>query len=258
MVRLVFILLVISIPEVVKAQSDQLSYDRSHQHHSWSYSGQYGPDHWKELDPEYASCGGKHQSPINIVPAKSVDANMELQFHYHPFFVDLVNNGHTLIEQIVEPKALVINGDSYSLLQFHFHTPSEHHLDDKEYPMEIHFVHQNAAGAYAVLGVFVEYGTHANPFLTHFMKTLPKHVNEELKSYEKADPAEVFPKNFEKFYFYEGSLTTPPCTEGISWILLEEPVEATYEQVEAIHTIIHDDNRPVQEVNDRIVYHAGH
>ena len=217
MIKIVPILFIsLATTLALRAQSDQASYDRRHAHHSWSYSGQYGPDHWQEIDPDYSSCGGTHQSPINIVPAKSIDANMSIEFHYHPFFVDLINNGHTLIERIVEPKALILNGESYSLLQFHFHTPSEHHINDKEYPMEIHFVHQNSSGAYAVLGVFVEYGEHSNPFLTHFMNTLPTHVNEELKSFEKADPQEVFPQHFEKFFFYEGSLTTPPCTEGIS------------------------------------------
>ncbi|WP_162555712.1 carbonic anhydrase [Reichenbachiella versicolor] len=252
------LLLFLSAPFIILAQEDQGSYNRKQVHHEWSYSGQYGPDHWTEIDPDYVSCGGTHQSPINIVPAMSIDAEIELEFHYHPFFVDLINNGHTLIERVVEPKALVINGEPYSLLQFHFHTPSEHHVNDGDYPMEIHFVHQNAAGVYAVLGVLVEYGDQPNPFLTHFMKSLPTHINEELKSFEKADPTEVFPKHFEKFFFYEGSLTTPPCTEGIKWIVLEEPVQATFQQIEAIHQIIHDDNRPIQEVNDRVVYHAGY
>ncbi|MFY0608323.1 MAG: carbonic anhydrase family protein [Cyclobacteriaceae bacterium] len=238
------------------SQTDQALFDKHHKTHEWSYGGIYGPDHWAEIDPNFTSCNGELQSPIDIISDKSSEAHFKLEFHYHPFFVDLINNGHTLIEQIVEPKALVFQDKNYSLLQFHFHTPSEHHVNGKAYDMEIHFVHQSNDGEYAVVAVLVEEGSHRNAFLAHFMKTLPTHVNEELKALEKADPLETFPKHFHQFYYYTGSLTTPPCTEGISWIVLEEPVEATYDQIEAIHQIIHDDNRPIQAVNERMVYHS--
>lgn len=171
--------------------------------------------------------------------------------------MDLINDGHTLIEKIVEPKALWFNETNYSLLQFHFHTPSEHHVNDKAYPMEIHFVHQSQTGEYAVVAVLVKEGTHSNHFLGHFIKNLPTHVNEEIKSFERADPMETFPKHLHRFYYYSGSFTTPPCTEGINWIILEEPVEATKDQIEIIHKVIKDDNRPIQESNHRMVYHVG-
>ncbi|MFY0653799.1 MAG: carbonic anhydrase family protein [Cyclobacteriaceae bacterium] len=257
MKALTIFLALFNIIHLTKSQNDQSLYDKKHDHHEWSYSGEYGPDHWMELDPSYSTCGGSEQSPIDIHKVECKEVNKKLEFHYHPFFVDLINNGHTLIEKIVEPKALKFDEKNYSLLQFHFHTPSEHHVDGKEYPMEIHFVHQSLDNTYAVLAVLVKEGKHKNAFLAHFMKTLPTHVNEELKSFEKADPLETFPKHFEKFYYYRGSLTTPPCTEGINWIVLEEPVEATTEQIEAIHKIIKDDNRPIQDSNHRTVYHAG-
>jgi carbonic anhydrase len=245
-----------SVVSLVKSQTDQLLYDQKHQHHSWAYEGEYGPDHWAELDPDYKSCNGEVQSPINITSGKCINSRLDIEFHYHPFFVDLVNNGHTLIEQIVEPKALVFNEEQFTLLQFHFHTPSEHHINDAEYPMEIHFVHRSGSGSYAVVAVFIKEGNESNPFLGHFMKSLPTHVGEEIRSFEKADPMETFPKKMQSFYHYTGSLTTPPCTEGINWILMAEPVVATRHQIEAIHSIIHDDNRPIQEINDRQVYFA--
>ncbi len=240
------------------AQTDQAYYDRNHTHHGWSYSGLEGPSHWADIDPGYSACSGEYQSPIDIDTKTSRNSDEKIEFHYHPFYVDLINNGHTLIEKIVEPKALHFKGVDYTLLQFHFHTPSEHHIDGKEFDMEIHFVHQSAEGFYAVVAILIEEGTHTNPFLAHFMNSLPTHVNEEIKTWEQADPAESLPVHPNKFYHYSGSLTTPPCTEGINWIVMEEPVEATEEQIEAIHQIIHDDNRPIQEVNERIVYHCGY
>ncbi|MCR9250065.1 MAG: carbonic anhydrase family protein [bacterium] len=228
------------------------------QSHDWSYSGEFGPEHWFEIDPEFSSCNGKSQSPINIISSNSEDTNgISLEFHYHPFFVDLINNGHTLIEKIDEEKALTFGGISYSMKQFHFHTPSEHQIDGENFAMEIHFVHQSESGKFAVVAVLIEEGEHNNHFIQHFMKSLPSHVNEELKADEKADPNETFPKHLDKFYYYSGSFTTPPCTEGINWIVLEEPVEATKEQIDAIHEIIKDDNRPIQEVNDRVVFHSS-
>lgn len=198
-----------------------------------------------------------HQSPINIIPKEAQVADLHIEFHYHPFFADLVNTGHTLIERIVEPKAMTFNDEDYTLLQFHFHTPSEHHVMDKEYPMEIHFVHQNASGKYTVVSVLVKEGGHNNPFLQHFMKSLPTHLNEEIKSTERADPIETFPSNLNSFYYYDGSFTTPPCTEDVNWIVMEQPVEAAKEQIEAIHKIIKNDNRPIQKLNDRPLFHTG-
>jgi carbonic anhydrase len=223
----------------------------------WSYSGEYGPEHWTELDPAYADCAGISQSPIDIKSSKCSETSLSLEFHYHPFFVDLINNGHTLIDPVKEEKALTFNGEYYSLLQFHFHTPSEHHVDGKEYPMEIHFVHQNQTGRYTVVGVLVDYGEQQNQFLGHFINSLPKHVNEEIVTEEEANPIEGFPTDLQHFYYYSGSFTTPPCTEGINWIVMENPVTATYEQIEAIHQVVHDDNRPIQKINSRIVFHCG-
>ncbi|MFY0625670.1 MAG: carbonic anhydrase family protein [Reichenbachiella sp.] len=255
--KAIILILITTLSFSVFGQTDQAVYDKNGIHHEWSYSGEYGPTHWSEIDPGYADCNGIYQSPININTKESNDATLHLKFHYHPFFVDLINNGHTLIEKIVEPKALEFNNKNYSLLQFHFHTPSEHHVDDNEFPMEIHFVHQSPEGIYAVVAVLVKEGQNENHFLTHFMKSLPTHYNEEIRTNEKADPIETFPKHLDRFYYYNGSFTTPPCTEGVHWIIMEEVVEATNEQIESIHKIIKEDNRPVQKINNRLVFHSG-
>ncbi|MCV9387115.1 carbonic anhydrase [Reichenbachiella ulvae] len=255
-----FVILILIAKTVthLSAQSDQSLFNNHSGHHDWAYSGQYGPDHWAELDPEYRDCNGDLQSPIDLVHAVCQAKKVDIQFHYHPFFVDLINNGHTLIEKVVEPKALELDGETYTLLQFHFHTPSEHHVDHKKYPMEIHFVHQNQAGDYAVIAVLVEYGIRANPFLAHFMKSLPTHVHEERRSHEKADPMEALPRNNHKFFYYKGSLTTPPCSQNVSWVVMEKPVQATEIQIAQIHNILYDDNRPIQDSHNRVVYLADY
>ena len=124
------IMLLLSV--LVKAQTDQSQY-KEKEHHEWSYHGDYGPEHWIELDPEYSPCAGMQQSPIDINSKKSLETQLDIEFHYHPFFVDLINDGHTLIERIIEPKALTLGEVDYTLLQVHFHTPSEHHVDGLEY-----------------------------------------------------------------------------------------------------------------------------
>ncbi|MFY0688635.1 MAG: carbonic anhydrase family protein [Cyclobacteriaceae bacterium] len=251
----VLFILIFAIAGMVVAQQDQSLYRKQHlTPHKWSYDGMYGPEHWKELDEEFRTCDGILQSPINIAPDQCPEVHIDLTFHYRPFLVDLVNNGYTLIERVVELKALTFNHTDYTLLQFHFHTPSEHQVDGEGYPMEIHFVHQSSKGKYAVLAVFMEEGDKQNAFLAHFMNALPTHVMEEIRTTEQADVMETMPADPSSFYFYDGSLTTPPCTEGVNWIILKEPVMATSEQIEAIHCIIENDNRPIQDLNDRVVF----
>lgn len=223
----------------------------------WGYNGDKGPEHWSEIDPGYSTCNGSYQSPIDIRSDKCQDRNTNLEFCYHPFYIDLINNGHTLIEKIIEPKAMSFDGVEYTMLQFHFHTPSEHHIDGFAHPMEIHFVHQSEKGEYAVIAVLVDYGKEKSSFLSHFTNSIPHHINEEIKTNEKAEPSEAFPSHTENFFYYEGSLTTPPCTEGIHWIVFEETIEATEEQIESIHRVIKDDNRPIQQIGSRTVFHAA-
>jgi len=252
----VFLINILLISSSLFAQTDQSLFERYTRHSEWSYEGAYGPSHWAELDEQFRACSeGLMQSPINIEMNQALPKSRQLDLNYHPFYVDLINNGHTLIEKIVEPRALVFDGVSYTLLQFHFHTPSEHHINQNEYPMEIHFVHINGAKEYAVLAIFFEEKEEKNPFLDHFMNYLPTHVNEKLSSSEKVDPYETIPSDH-SFYYYEGSLTTPPCTEGVQWIVIKQPVSATIDQIDAIHKIIHDDNRPIQPRHSRKIYHS--
>ncbi len=255
MMRLLVVILIL-ISFFAEAQDDQLLYPRKRpKHHEWSYSGLFGPEHWAELEDDYRACAGRMQSPINIVRDNCFTAELDLELHYRPFYVDLINNGHTLIENVVESKALTLNRIDYTLIQFHFHTPSEHHLNDNEYPMEMHFVHQSTHGKYLVMAVLIKDANYENPFLAHFISSLPKEVDQEIRSTEKADIYELLPPEPLSFFYYAGSLTTPPCTEGVDWIVLEDPVSANFDQIEAIHAIIHDDNRPVQALNDRIIFH---
>lgn len=239
------------------AQTDQSLFGRFTRHSEWSYEGESGPSHWSELDEQYERCSqGKQQSPIDIDVDHLVSKLSHLDLYYHSFYVDLINNGHTLIEQVVEPRALVLDEVPYTLLQFHFHTPSEHHVNGKEYPMEIHFVHISKESEYAVMAIFLQESSEENQFLKHFIGHLPTHINEEIAFNDKADPIETIPVDH-SFYYYEGSLTTPPCTEGVHWILMEQPVSATRDQIEAIHQIIKDDNRPIQPRRNRTIYFSS-
>ncbi|WP_258105391.1 carbonic anhydrase [Marinoscillum sp. MHG1-6] len=222
----------------------------------WTYSGDQGPDHWSELNPEYSDCSGERQSPVDIDATHCINQQKELYFSYHPFYAELFNNGHTLMERIMEPKSMHFDGEEYSLVQFHFHTPSEHHINGREFPMEIHFVHKNVKGDFGVIGILIEEGASRNHFLDHFKNCIPSHASEVKRGGEMVSISEAFPAHTNNFYYYDGSLTTPPCSENVHWIIFEESITAQKDQIEAIHRVINDDNRPIQQLGSRMVYHS--
>lgn len=214
---------------------------------SWSYEGVTGPDHWAEVcPPRNGTCAaGSRQSPIDLPNAPHV-LLPQIGFHYQETPLEVINNGHT-IEVEIEPGSFVrIGKERYDLVQFHFHTPSEHHLHGESFPMELHFVHRNLLGELAVVGVFLQEGE-ANPLIQRIWNHIP-----DAEATGPIDPTQLLPEN-RGYFRYAGSLTTPPCTEGVRWHVLREPIEVSAGQIEHFREIFPVNARPLQPRNDRPV-----
>ncbi len=225
----------------------------------WNYdnSTEDGPSHWGELCVDYTDCAGKAQSPIDIKGATDDASLAALAEAFSPTGTHILNNGHTLQFTADAGTSLTLNGEQFDLLQFHTHTSSEHTVNGASYPMEVHFVHKNAAtGKLAVIGVFVKEGAE-NAFLKSFTGHLPA---TEDATYDDAGTtfkiSDFLPAN-KSYFTYGGSLTTPPCSEIVTWIVLENPVEATHDQIEAFHALEHTNNRPVLSLNSRTIKHKA-
>jgi len=220
----------------------------------WSYNGDTGPEHWGKLDNANLACvNGSEQSPINI-EFSQVKANKKLegiQIQYEPATFSLLNNGHTVqANAATESNSIVIEGNEYKLSQFHFHTPSEHQYNGQNYDMELHLVHKDANGKLAVLGLMIKEGRE-NGNLASVWEVLPKEeTKNEISVKEPIDLQDLLPHDQTSFH-YNGSLTTPPCTEEVKWIIFEQPIEMSKIQIQAFQEISPDNHRPVQPINKR-------
>jgi carbonic anhydrase len=214
--------------------------------HHWSYEGDDGPEHWGGL------CStGKNQSPVDLHDA--VKAKLApLSFKYESLAQDVFNNGHTVQVTYAPGSTLTVDSHQYQLKQFHFHAPSENLLNGKHFPLEAHFVHADADGNLAVVAVFFEKGA-ANAALDKLGKDLPVRAGDKHDLDAKLAAVELMPKTRE-YYRFSGSLTTPPCSEGVNWLVLKHPVTASEQQIEQLHAAMgHDNARPVQPLNARII-----
>ncbi|MBA9024737.1 carbonic anhydrase [Peribacillus huizhouensis] len=220
----------------------------------WSYEEETGPEHWGELNPTYSACiNGSEQSPINIEfsqlkTSKKIE-NIEIQYQPTPF--SIVNNGHTVQANAATPSnSIIVEGKEYNLAQFHFHTPSEHQFNGQLLDMELHLVHQDANGELAVLGVMIQEGKE-NEKLASIWSVLPNgETKKDISIKEPIDLQALLPSD-QTFFYYNGSLTTPPCTEEVKWIIFENPIEMSKEQIQAFQQIFPDNHRPVQPLNER-------
>ena len=220
--------------------------------HEWGYRGAEGPTHWGDLASEYAACKTGHsQSPVNIGGAKVADLPT-IQFEYKPSAVHIINNGHT-IEIIYAPGSFIeVGGKRYELKQFHFHHPSEETIKGKRFPMELHLVHADASGNLAVVSVLLQEGA-ANPLVEMLWGLAPKTVGpEKADDSLQINAADLLPADH-SYYAFAGSLTTPPCTEGVNWYVLETPVMISSKQVATFAKIYPYDERPTQPLNGRTV-----
>ena len=222
----------------------------------WSYAGATGPEHWGELAAEFATCSaGKNQSPVDLRESAAVKAELPaIRLDYKPGGHEVVNNGHTIQVNYQPGSSMTVGEQRYELRQFHFHAPSENVRDGKPYPMEVHFVHADAAGNLAVLGVMYELGGH-NDELAKAWAAMPKEAGGKAAPAQLVDAGALVPAERAHFRF-SGSLTTPPCSEGVSWFVLKAADQAAPEQVaQFAATVQHDNNRPPQPLNARLLLH---
>lgn len=222
----------------------------------WGYAGEAGPEHWDELSDMFALCAmGKEQSPIDLTTAQpSMMDIADAELSYAPSALNILHNGHTVQVNYDAGSYLTLNGTRYELLQFHFHTPSEHAMNGKLAEMEIHFVHRSmeSEGMLAVLGVLVYEGEEDNPAVEAIWQHLPPRESEEQMFSETINAADILPKDL-RVYQYTGSLTTPPCSQGVSWNVLAEPIALSRTQLDTLHVILGNNNRPVQPLFNREV-----
>ncbi|HJQ14512.1 MAG TPA: carbonic anhydrase family protein [Anaerolineales bacterium] len=216
----------------------------------WTYEGEEGPSHWGELDESYATCRvGKSQSPIDVENPSTQDL-ANISFHYQPSAVNILNNGHTVQVNYDSGSYMELEGIRYDVVQFHYHAPSEHTVDGESFPAELHIVHRNADGELAVVGILLREGTE-NAAYQPFISNLPAETTEPKEAGVNINAIDLLPSLGTTFR-YKGSLTTPPCTEGVSWLLMTTPVELSAQQLTALDSLFETgNNRPVQPINDR-------
>lgn len=237
-----------TMPEVKKETSTSSPH--------WSYEGDTGPEHWGSLDPSFAACAnGTEQSPIDI-ELKNVKVNKtvgKIRINYKPTAFTIMNNGHTIqANDASGSNSIIVDGEKYKLIQMHFHKPSEHEINGENFMMEGHLVHKNKTGNLAVLGFLIKAGNE-NEQLAEMWAKLPRQETEsDIALDNLIDLVQLLP-NDNKVFRYSGSLTTPPCTEGVKWAVLKKPIKMSQEQIDTFGTIFPHNNRPVQPINDRIV-----
>ncbi len=222
----------------------------------WSYSGPEGPEHWGDLDPAFVLCkNGKEQTPIDIRGAHDSDLQ-PIHFDYRPVPLKVINNGHTIQINVKSGGDVTIGGAQYQLVQFHFHKPSETAINGKYFDMEVHLVHQDEGGKLAVVAILLKNGKE-DPFVQTLWSNLPP---EEGKEYAPGNvtvnvgsllPAD---QNYDTF---AGSLTTPPCSEGVKWYVLKSPVQVSAAQIAAFGKLFPMNARPIQPTNSRQILESG-
>ena len=235
-------------PEPTAADSTQAA--GKHDVH-WSYQGEAAPDQWGGLKPEFAACKeGKTQSPIDISQVKLTPLP-SIEFHYKSSPLKIINNGHTIQVNYQAGSYIKVGDARYDLLQFHFHNPSEHMTGSKSSPMEVHLVHKTATGQLGVIGVLMQQGN-VHSLVNKIWSHLPQHEGKEESKKMRVNAADFLPKN--KTYFnYIGSLTTPPCSENVNWMVLTTPIQVSKQQITQFNKIFPISARPVQPINDRVV-----
>ena len=218
----------------------------------WSYSGAHGPDHWGAEDPAFAACSaGIRQSPIDIETATTA-ALPAIEFSYKPFPLTVTDTHHSFQVNVPQGSGgITVGGDHYELVQFHFHHPSEERIHGKRYSMVAHLVHKNAKGELAVVAVLIHEGA-ANPVLKPIFDDFPAKGTESKVAGTTLDPMQLLPPKH-GYYTFDGSLTTPPCSEHVHWFELKEPIQASSAQIAQFAERYPHNARPTQPLNARAV-----
>ena len=217
----------------------------------WSYEGESGPANWSKINVDWAKCGnGNRQSPIDIRDGMKVELE-QISFDYHPSSFSVVDNGHTVQVGVSGGNYITVQNRMFELQQFHFHRPSEERINGKAFEMVVHLVHRDAEGRLAVLALLLERGAPQATIQTVW-NNLPLEKFETMQPTILLDPAEMLPARRD-YYTYMGSLTSPPCSEGVLWLVMKQPVQASPAQMALFSRLYPLNARPVQAGNGRII-----
>jgi carbonic anhydrase len=217
----------------------------------WGYAGEGSPEHWAELSPENRQCAiGTRQSPIDIRDSIKVDQE-KIQFEYAPSGFAVLDNGHTIQVNVAPGNALQVMGRRYELQQFHFHRPSEERINGRQYDMVAHLVHKDADGRLAVVAVLLERGRD-QALIQTVWNNLPLEKGEALPAPGLLDLGQLLPAD-RAYYTYMGSLTTPPCSEGVLWMVMRQPVQLSQNQITIFSKLYPMNARPIQAGAGRLI-----
>jgi carbonic anhydrase len=217
----------------------------------WDYAGAGGPEAWGKLQPEFSRCAtGTRQSPIDIRGGIAVDLE-PIQFDYRPSGFSVIDNGHTVQVNVEAGNAITITGRRYELVQFHFHRPSEERIDGRQFDMVAHLVHKDADGRLAVVAVLLDRGS-AQAIVQTVWNNLPLEKGDEVHAGARIDLTQLLPTD-RRYYTYMGSLTTPPCSEGVLWMVMKQPVPISPEQVAIFARLYPMNARPIQQASGRLI-----
>ena len=217
----------------------------------WSYEGEFGPANWGKINPAWAKCGdGNRQSPIDIRDGMKVELE-QITFDYHPSSFNVTDNGKTVQVMVGSGNFITVNNRTYELIQFHFHRPSEERINGKGYEMVVHLVHKDGEGKIAMLALLLERGK-PQPVIQTVWNNLPLEKFDTMAPAIALDPLDLLPARRDYFTFM-GSMTTPPCQEGVLWLVMKEPVQASPAQMALFSRLYPLNARPTQPSSGRII-----
>lgn len=217
----------------------------------WDYAGEAGPQAWGELKPDFKTCStGQRQSPIDIRDGIQVQLEA-ITFDYRPSSFTVIDNGHTVQVNVAPGNSISVGGQRYELLQFHFHRPSEERINGRQFDMVVHLVHKGPEGRLAVVAVLLDRGS-AQPIVQAVWNALPLEKHLEVPAPAAIDLNQLLPQD-KRYYTYMGSLTTPPCSEGVLWMVMKQPVPIAPEQINIFTRLYPMNARPIQQVSGRLI-----
>ncbi len=220
-------------------------------HAHWSYQGEGGPEAWGQMQPEFATCAtGQRQSPIDIRGGVRVELE-PVKFDYRPSRFAVIDNGHTIQVNVDQGNSIAVMGRRYNLLQFHFHRPSEERIDGRQFDMVAHLVHKDPDGRLAVVAVLLDRGS-VHPLVQTVWNNLPLEKGDEVRVASSLDLNQLLPQD-QRYYTYMGSLTTPPCSEGVMWIVMSQPVGISADQIAVFSHLYPMNARPIQSMSGRLI-----
>lgn len=217
----------------------------------WGYSGHSGPENWAQLSADNFACSGSNQSPVNLTGFIEADLT-PIEFNYKSGGHEVFNNGHTIQVNYSPGSRINIDEQAFELKQFHFHAPSENHINGSSFPLEAHYVHANDQGQLVVVAVMFKEGKENKPLKGAWLG-MPKVAGEKASYASSFNANKLLPDN-KDYYRFNGSLTTPPCSEGVRWLVLKDSLEASREQISHFTDVIgFANNRPLQPINARTI-----